>query len=117
MKYYFSFDELTHTDTGISNSIPICETNPVLHNLIILRTVLNVIRGIMRCPIWINSGFRNREVNEAVGGVPFSNHTLGRAADISCDNLSELAFLCKCLREQEILAECVVHETYIHIAI
>lgn len=30
----------------------------------------------------INSGFRSREVNEAVGGVPNSAHRLGYAADI-----------------------------------
>lgn len=119
MKYYFSFDELTHTDTGICNSIPIAETNSILHNLIILRTVLNVLRGFISEPIKVTSAFRSREVNNAVGGVPTSNHCLGRAADITCDSIHLLHSYCKVLYEQGILSECIFYErkNIIHIAI
>ena len=33
-------------------------------------------------PLAVNSGFRCRELNEEVGGVPTSQHRLGEAADI-----------------------------------
>lgn len=121
MKYYFSLDELTHTDTGISNSIPIAETNPILHNLVILRTVLNVIRGLIGRPIVVNSAFRSREVNEAVGGVPTSNHCLGRAADIASPfgDDSDLYRICKQLFDQGVLSEFIYYPDrhFIHIAI
>lgn len=119
MKYYFSFDELTHTETGISNSIPIAETNPILHNILLLRTVLNVIRGIIGVPIHVNSAFRSREVNAAVGGVSTSNHCLGRAADITCSELPELFELCMKLQNSGVLSECILYSdrNFIHIAI
>ena len=119
MKYYFSFDELTHTDTGISNSIPIAEMNVVLNNLVILRTVLNVLRGFISEPIKVTSAYRSREVNSAVGGVPSSNHCLGRAADVTCDSIHLLHSYCKVLRDQNILSECIFYhdKNIIHIAI
>ncbi len=40
-------------------------------------------------PIIITSGFRCKEVNEAVGGSPKSNHLLGCAADIRCAGIEQ----------------------------
>lgn len=117
MKYFFSLKELFHTDSGVDNRVPCKEVNYVMHNLQHLRTTLNLIRGFMRQPIKVNSCYRNSEVNSAVGGVPTSYHMQGRAADITCDNLHDLKFLCLNLFEQGILVECVLHESYIHIAI
>lgn len=119
MKYYFTFDEFTHTDTGLCNSIPIAETNSILHNLFILRTVLNVIRGLLSEPIFITSAFRSREVNAAVGGVPTSNHCLGRAADITCDVMPKLLDICLKLYDSGILTECIYYpeKNIIHVAI
>lgn len=44
--------------------------------------LLEVARQAIGCPILINSGFRNPEVNSLVGGVSNSQHLLGQAADI-----------------------------------
>ena len=41
-------------------------------------------------PIIINSGYRSPEVNEAVGGVPTSNHLTGCAADIRVSGIEQL---------------------------
>lgn len=117
MKYYFSLQELSHTHCGVDNTIPSKDVNCVMHNLMHLRTTLNLIRGFIRQPITVNSGYRNSAVNTAVGGVPTSYHLSGRAADITCENLPDLKFLCLSLFEQGILVECVLHESYIHIAI
>ena len=50
---------------------------------------LDPLRTIWGKPIKINSGYRCKELNKAVGGVPDSYHTLGLAADLSVGLPSE----------------------------
>ena len=47
-----------------------------------LLTRLNHLRNIINRPIYINSGYRCKEENQRVGGVPGSYHLLGMAVDI-----------------------------------
>ena len=47
-----------------------------------LLTRLNHLRIIINKPIYINSGYRCKEENQRVGGVPGSYHLLGMAVDI-----------------------------------
>ena len=44
--------------------------------------LLEPARQAIGCPILINSGFRNADVNRRVGGVANSQHQQGQAADI-----------------------------------
>ena len=46
------------------------------------RNLLEPAREAIGCPIIINSGFRNADVNRRVGGVKNSQHLQGQAADI-----------------------------------
>jgi uncharacterized protein YcbK (DUF882 family) len=46
-------------------------------------------RGIAGVPFTITSGYRTKEHNTYVGGVPNSSHLIGVAADISVSNGSE----------------------------
>jgi len=43
---------------------------------------LNHLRNIINRPIYINSGYRCKEENQRVEGVPGSYHLLGMAVDI-----------------------------------
>ena len=76
---YFTLEELTTTKTGISN-IPNDNDINQLRNL--CRDILEPLREKLGCPLLVDSGFRSQAVNEAVGGVPTSQHLLGQAADI-----------------------------------
>lgn len=109
---FFSFRELTHTDTGIDN-IPhdMCH----VENLCALADLLNEIRYEIQEPIYVNSAFRTPEVNSAVGGVPRSLHCQGRAADIRCKNLDKLKVVIDGIQDQ--LSEYIVYPTFIHIAL
>lgn len=44
--------------------------------------LLDQLRALYGKPLRINSGYRTKEHNEFVGGVPFSAHTKGLAADV-----------------------------------
>ena len=83
----FSFNELTKTDTGIKN-IP--NDMNVLSNICRLASFLQTIRNELHLPIIVNSAYRSKEVNEAVGGVSSSYHVKGLAADIKCADMDKL---------------------------
>lgn len=89
---YFSLYELINTSvTTLSDNIP--DWNQLENLLILCEKILDPLRGAYGRPLFINSGYRSRFVNETVGGVSTSQHLLGCAADISvgCDSsLSKL---------------------------
>lgn len=54
----------------------------ILDNIDRLANRLQVIRDLLGRPILINSGYRTKAHNQAVGGAPQSQHLNGMAADI-----------------------------------
>ena len=83
----FTFKDLVKTDTGLDN-MP--NDMNVIHNLVRLSEFLQIIRNELHLPIIVNSGYRSKEVNEAVGGVLSSYHVKGLAADIKCADMDKL---------------------------
>ena len=83
----FTFKELIKTDSGLDN-IP-SDMN-VVKNLVRLSEFLQQIRDELHLPIIVNSAYRSKEVNEAVGGVSSSYHVKGLAADIKCSDMDKL---------------------------
>ena len=80
MTPHFSLEELTHTDHRQFDNTP----NEVeLANLRRLADFLEQIKALLGGkPIMINSAFRSKQVNDAVGSKDTSQHRLGCAADI-----------------------------------
>jgi uncharacterized protein YcbK (DUF882 family) len=60
----------------------------VKSNIKILARELQVLREAIQKPISINSGYRCDEHNKAIGGVKYSKHLLGMAADIRVDGMN-----------------------------
>ena len=83
----FTFKELIKTDTGLDNTPS--DMN-VLSNICRLASFLQTIRNELHLPIIVNSAYRSKEVNEAVGGVSSSYHVKGLAADIKCADMDKL---------------------------
>ena len=54
----------------------------VLYNVVKLVNQLQTIRDVIKTPIQINSAYRCRKHNKAIGGSVSSQHILGKAADI-----------------------------------
>jgi len=79
MTPHFSLAELTHTDHRSLDNTP----NPgELANLQRLAEFLETVKTTLGGkPIMINSAFRSKAVNDAVGSKDTSSHRLGLAAD------------------------------------
>lgn len=61
--------------------------------LALTENVLQPLRDAWGKPLKVNSGYRCKALNAAVGGVPTSQHVKGEAADIAADDPVKLARL------------------------
>jgi len=77
---HFTLDELTHTDHRELENTP---NEQELANLQRLAEFLETVKGVLGGkPIMVNSAFRSKMVNDAVGSKDTSQHRVGCAADL-----------------------------------
>lgn len=76
---YFTLKEMLATSIKIKNFPGTWEE---IENLILLTSYLDKVRMKFKKPIRVNSGYRTKGLNVAVGGVYNSDHIKGLAADI-----------------------------------
>ena len=77
---HFSLEELTHTDhREFSNEPNETERTNLVRLAIFLEQVKELLGGK---PIMVNSAFRSKAVNDAVGSKDSSQHRVGCAADL-----------------------------------
>ena len=77
---HFTLEELTHTDHREFDNTP---NGDELANLVRLADFLEQVKVILGGkPIMVNSAFRSKQVNDAVGSKDTSQHRVGCAADI-----------------------------------
>lgn len=82
---YFALEEFLYSDTANKKGISNIPTEEHLNNIKKLaNTILDPIREKLGKPIIINSGYRSKQLNEAVNGSKTSQHCKGQAADIKC---------------------------------
>lgn len=79
---YFSIKELCFSNTAVAKGMRNFPEDDELKNLMeITRPNMNLIREFVGVPWIVNSGFRDPEVNKAVGGAAGSYHMKGLAVD------------------------------------
>ena len=80
MTPHFTLAELTHTDHRTLDNTP---NDAEKANLQRLAEFLEVVKTILGGkPIMVNSAFRSKQVNDAVGSKDTSQHRIGCAADL-----------------------------------
>ena len=83
---HFTLEELTHTDHRELENIP---NEQELANLKRLAEFLETVKGVLGGkPIMVNSAFRSKAVNDAVGSKDSSQHRVGCAADIRVPSMT-----------------------------
>lgn len=87
---HFLLEEFTLSTTALALGIENKPTPDHLENLKALALRMEDVRALFDAIIEITSGYRNPQVNAAVGGVPNSAHALGLAADFHVHGTSDL---------------------------
>ena len=83
---HFTLEELTHTDHRELDNTP---NSSEINNLKRLAEMLEEVKDLLDGkPIMVNSAFRSKAVNDAVGSKDTSQHRVGCAADIRVPSLT-----------------------------
>lgn len=94
---HFTLEEMCRTAQPFDNTPGIQQ---VINLCFGVHNILEPLRNLLEKPIIINSGFRSKKVNEAVGGVSNSQHLQGLAADIrvSPSDIPRVFYILKALK-------------------
>lgn len=83
---HFTLEELTHTDHRQFDNTPNASEMANLNRLAVFLEEVKAVLGGK--PVMINSAFRCKEVNDAVGSKDTSQHRIGCAADIRVPSMT-----------------------------
>lgn len=110
----FSLSEFAESPTakrlGIDNSIKDPKVEAALKALVV--SVLQPLRDKWGAALKINSGYRCKRLNAAVGGVESSQHRIGEAADVAASNPYKLAKLAKDMKLN--YDQMILYPTFVH---
>lgn len=79
---HFTLEELTASETAERNGWDNTPGEAEQANLKRLANLLEQVRALVNKPVMVNSAYRSKKVNDAVGSKDTSQHRLGCAADI-----------------------------------
>lgn len=116
---HFRLSEFTVSGVAERRGIRNVPLGTQIENLKRLAQVLEVVRSNLNGnPILISSGFRNAEVNAAVGGSRTSAHIDGRAVDFICPGFGTPKEVCQQLVTNGIVFDQLIYEgTWVHLGI
>ena len=116
----FTVEELTRSTTAEQLGIDNTPDADSLENLkLLVDNVLQPLRDMYGRPIVVNSGYRCPQLNKAIGGAKTSQHTLGKAADITAGNKAENKRLFNLVLDGDLIFDQLIDEKdyrWIHIS-
>ena len=117
---HFTINELTRSATAqrlsIDNTPP---AEALAHLEALVEHVLDPLREAWGGPIHVNSGYRCRALNKAVGGAAGSQHMRGEAADITVGSRLDNARLYRLLQQLDLPVDQAINErdfAWIHVS-
>tara|TARA_R110002012_G_scaffold248443_1_gene424713 strand:- start:174 stop:608 length:435 start_codon:yes stop_codon:yes gene_type:complete len=114
----FTLEELTASGTAARLGINNTPDDVQLSNLRRLAYMLQELRNMFDAPIFINSGFRNKELNQAVGSSSSSQHLKGCAADIRVSGYTPKEAVIKIINSgisyDQVICE---YDSWVHISV
>ena len=120
MGKYFTVGELCESSTAKAKGIKNIPDGMQVGRLkSLIEKVLDPLREAYGKPIYVNSGFRNDELNKEVGGVATSQHRRGEAADISAGLIKENEKLFNLIQELNLPFDQLINESnfsWVHVS-
>lgn len=120
MAIYFTIKEMIKSQTAEFHHIDNTPTKEVAENLKKVMYILDMVRVHMGKPIFVNSGYRCKKLNEMVGGVQKSMHTKGLAADFRTTRVEDVEEIYNFLnerREKFQIKELIKYNHFVHMAV
>lgn len=93
----FSLEELTVSEIAVRKNLDNTPNATESTNLIRTAMLLEQVRELLKKPIIVNSAFRSKPVNDAVGSKDSSQHRIGCAADIRVPGMTPKQVVQACI--------------------
>lgn len=114
----FALSEFVFSETASRKGFDNTPPKEALDNLGRVATLLEQVRKIVNRPIQITSGYRCKELNQAIGSSETSQHRLGCAADIKVAGMTPDAVV-KAIIASDIQYDQLIREfdSWVHISV
>lgn len=107
---HFTVEELTKTEIRKFDNTP---PNAIIPNLKRMADILEEVRTLLGGkPILVNSCYRSKDVNKAVGSKDTSQHREGLAADFTCPSYGSVFEIVKRIEESKMMFDQLIMEFY-----
>ena len=93
----FTLEELTVSEIAQRKGLDNTPNATEIANLVRVAELLEQVRALLNKPILVNSAFRSKPVNDAVGSKDTSQHRLGCAADIRVPGMTPKQVVQACI--------------------
>ena len=94
----FSLQEMTVSEIGQRRGLDNTPNATEIANLVRTASLLEQVRKLINKPIIVNSAFRSKAVNDAVGSRDTSQHRIGCAADIRVPGMTPKQVVEECIK-------------------
>jgi uncharacterized protein YcbK (DUF882 family) len=94
---HFSLEELTASSVAARKGLDNTPNATEIANLMRTAALLEQVRTLLNKPITVNSAFRSKAVNDAVGSKDTSQHRIGCAADIRVSGMTPKEVVQACI--------------------
>jgi zinc D-Ala-D-Ala carboxypeptidase len=113
----FYLAEFTNSNYATRHGIKNIPSSQIKQNLQVLANGLEEVRALLGTPILISSGYRNLELNRAIGGSNNSSHMLGYAADFDSNAYGTPKQIVKAIKDSNIEYDQLIEEgNWVHIS-
>jgi uncharacterized protein YcbK (DUF882 family) len=115
----FTLEELTRSEAAARNGWDNTPKQEEIANLQRLAYLLEKVKeAVGGKPVMINSGFRNKQVNDAVGSKDSSQHRIGCAADIRVPGMTPRQVVEACITASVLFDQIILEfDAWTHISV
>jgi hypothetical protein len=116
---HFTLEELTHSEVAARNGWDNSPNQEEIANLQRLAYLLEKVKeAVGGKPVMINSGFRSKQVNDAVGSKDSSQHRIGCAADIRVPGMTPRQVVEACITASVLFDQIILEfDAWTHISV
>ena len=116
---HFTLEELTHSEVAARNGWDNSPKQEEIANLQRLAYLLEKVKeAVGGKPVMINSAFRSKQVNDAVGSKDSSQHRIGCAADIRVPGMTPKQVVDACITASVLFDQIILEfDAWTHISV
>lgn len=117
LSQHFTLNEATQSDTATRLGIDNTPSQTVIDTIKKAAVQLEAVRELLDKPIRINSWYRCKQLNRAIGSLDTSAHTQGWAIDFVCPDYGTPKQICEAIIRSGIEYDQLIQEgTWVHIS-